>query len=109
LDVEDALSRHRMTIPAAWVADGIAETVEVVLPLAARLAGEPSAGLSVSVPEFGLRLDVGEGPAAAEICGSGSAVFAALWGRNGDGVQVDGDTDVATEWLSRIERAFADR
>lgn len=109
LDVEDALPSRREPISDERLTDGIAETIEFALPLAARIAGEPHSGVTVSVPDLTLRREIGPRPTSAEIEGTGIDVFAALWGRNRTRVRIAGDEDVATEWLSRIEMAFSGR
>jgi uncharacterized protein (TIGR03083 family) len=109
LDVEDALSARRVKVPAERIADGVAETIEFALPLAARLAGEPPGAMSVSMPDLGLRMKVGAGPSRAELRGLGVDVLNALWGRPGESIEVVGDQAIAASWLSVIDEAFADR
>ncbi len=109
LDVQDALPRPRDQIPPERLADGIAETVEFALPLAARIAGEPQGGLTVAVADLNLRLGVGNQSPLATISGSGEDVLVALWGRRCDRVQVVGDGNLAADWLSLVEQAFSGR
>lgn len=109
IDVSEALARRQIALAADRTIDAISETVEFALPLAARIAGEPDGRLTVATSDQSLLLNVGTGDKEATMTGASEAVLAALWGRHQERVEVVGDRAVATEWLSRIEHAFAGR
>ncbi len=109
LDVQEALGGQSEPIAQERVIEGIDETIEFALPMATRMVGEPSTGLTVSAPDVDLHLDIGHQPSAATISGPAQDVLTALWGRSPWRVQVSGTEEVAAEWLALIERAFAGR
>lgn len=109
LDVAAALGGETDTIRLDRVHDAVVETVDFAVPYGTDIVGAPSAALRIRIEGHADHLQLGDGPAGAEITGDGQAVLSALWGRPHDGVAVAGDPIVATEWTSVIERAFAGR
>ncbi len=108
-DVAEALNVHE-PLRFERAIDGLEEAVTFALPLAATwTASSPSAAVVVRPNGDSPSFQLGDGPVAAEISGDGETVFAALWGRSTDRVEIAGDEAVAHQWLSLVERAFAGR
>lgn len=108
-DVVEALPELARARPLERTVDAIAETVSFALPFGASIAGSPVGKLGINVLDTGHTFEVGGGPPVARIIGSAEHLLAALWGRNTSRVEVEGDRNVAAEWLALIERAFAGR
>ena len=108
-DAELALGRTPAQISGDCLTDGINEALFFALPFAAAKIGSPSGSLKITCPDIELRASIGSGNEHAEVSGAGQAMLLALWGRERDQVQINGSAQVAEEWLSLIENAFAGR
>lgn len=108
-DAEEALGLCSEPMPADRVVEGLEETFSFALPFAQQLLGDPRRELVVECADVGFSRIVGRSNEAATVTATGEAMLKALWGRNRDLVDVDGSLDVANEWFSKIERAFAGR
>ena len=108
-DAELALGLTPAKIAPERLTDSIDEALEFALPFAAAKIGSPSGSLKISCPDIELERSVGAGDEHAEVSGDGQAMLLALWGRDRNQVQVEGSQQVADEWLSLIENAFAGR
>ncbi len=109
VDIEDALADSQSLLSSERTAEAIRETVDFTLPLAAKIAGQPAGSLVVFSPELNVKVKLGEESERVMVSGAGQDVLLALWGRNRDRVAVTGNQEIAADWLSLIERAFAGR
>ncbi len=112
IDVAEALGLRAVIINQQRVLDGIEDAVEFAIPLAAKLDGDvPDGAVSIRVGQPGDErvLTLGDGGPVAEISGESDVVFAALWGRHRDLVQITGERAVAERWMSLVESGFAGR
>ena len=120
IDIEEALAVDHENLAPDRAFDAIVETLEFALPFAATMVDAPTGPLVVESTDIGLHMLAGEySPSvdrtrAGQITGDGHAVLCTLWGREPSprrnvNVTTSGDDDVLAQWLTLIERAFADR
>lgn len=108
-DVERALGIQPALTPDRS-ADGIDEALEFALPFAATKVGAPKAALHLEATDSTLRRSIGEGTTDITFTGDSYDLLLQLWGREPTNkVQIDGDEQDATEWLTLVFRAFAGR
>lgn len=108
IDVAQVVAPSGPTLAAERAVDAVAETIDVVLPLAARLIGAGPPALLIIEEETGKRFNLGNGSPTATVSGRGQSLLEALWGRNGD-VDITGDQTTVTTWLTLVEQAFGGR